>query len=1164
MRLSKVIYSGFKSFADTTVLEASSKLVAIVGPNGCGKSNIIDGIRWVLGEGSAKSLRGTSMEDVIFTGTDSRPPSDRASVELIFDNSDGSLQGVYAGYKDISIKRELSRNGESCYYLNSQRCRKKDITDLLLGTGLGSWSYAIIQQGMVSRIVESKPEDVRSFLEEAAGISKFKERKKESIAKIALTKEKLDRLKDIREELGSQLAKLDKQSKQAIKFQKLQKEKITKKAILCNFKINSFTKLRDEHLESMKQLKHELEQINSEYHDYELKLSKERTSLANTQEQLHVKKSEAQAIVTICKQIDLQIQYSKEQCNSNLEEQSILEQQCSDLTEQLKLENNKLEGKISHHSLLKPKYDSIVKELELSKQSTEQAESMLQDWQQRFDARQLTYNQLNQSLEYNLLQSDLIKNQIEEMESKSTQLHALVNRLEEELHASQHFRFTDEIALDEEALTILISTHEQLKESLSQLQLKRNEMQTQITLIQEEKLTLSSMLASLQALQVSGQDHTKSQLLSWLQSHSRETQDIFSNYITVESPWERAVELVLSKQLDAFVSNDVQTIATAVNDIPCGEVMFVIGAFQKSIGDITNRLSSKVQAPNHVVTLLDKIHITQSFESALALINQLPSDESVITQDSIWVQHNSINVLRDSVDSPQGPIQRARERQSVENAIKDLQHKLENLQNNLISNSGQINFYQQEFEANTKAITEIRLRLDKLKSEQFILIKTVTENKVTSESSTKNLTEINLLLKAKRNELLENIKDIEQKEDERSSLAQDLKLLLQEKEAIILTIKNSRNIHEEKILTCSKISSDLEHEQLLCDSIKSLIATIEQQLAQTKQRISVNANTIISLQEKIPKLEEEKIKHYTDNDLIQVACVDLQKLFQLNCDQIAIFEQQLATLLQNKESLQAFIHEKQLLLQETQLQITQYEEQKSSLNITISVPELTDQTEETLTLEIEKIETSLGQFGAINMVAMEEYSELLDRKNILDTQCDDVIHALKTLQETIDSINKETDESFHSVFSAVSINLNKIANQLFNGGSARLELNDDLEYPGVSILIQPPGKKITHIHLLSGGEKSLAAIAFVVSMFTLNPAPFCLMDEVDAALDEVNVERFCVLIREMSKTVQHLVITHHKTTMANADQLLGVTMSEAGVTKLVGVNLREATAFAIV
>lgn len=1189
MRLKHIKLAGFKSFVDPTKVPFEQQMTAIVGPNGCGKSNIIDAVRWVLGESSAKNLRGDAMTDVIFNGAATRKPIGQASVELVFDNIDGRIQGNMADRNQISIRRLVNRESTNTYFLNGTKCRRRDITDIFLGTGLGPRSYAIIEQGTISRLIESKPHELRIFIEEAAGISKYKERRKDTENRIRHTRENLSRLSDIRSELSLQIDKLHKQSEAAKRFRTLKSQERKYKAELSVLRWQGFDVQSKQQEEYYNLAKIDIESISKLQDEQNIALfqakqkaeldTKAITELNNRKLQLtnHIARTEQN------------IKHLKQQSSSTIQNNDITQQQLLNAQALLKTEQEKRTQLDNNLSTTLPKL------LEVEETLIEQKNRLEHLTTQQNDA-QILWNSSYQKVSEFKDTTATITNKIELEQQKESQAQVQIESLNKQKH------LLDEQYLQQSQLNTA-TNKETSKDLEASLSLKVTAQENLDHLIQDEnnklndiKQELASNKASLVALNnnIKNIDQQLSKKENWqVQQHhalvklglvneslsadnlteeKKSTDGIIKTIVEqlkVEAGWERAVESLLMGWTQAEIVNSVSHSISVIKEldnallIESSEVYASTGSLnnnastQKKQGTITEKIE------NLPVTLsfLNKIYFAADIEQAQRMLANLQYDESVICMDTSWLGHGFVR--KGAIETVPNYLLL---HESKEQLVRDI---------NLLSQS--INQHEQGLIKLEQGLNELLINkkqlVDELKSLELLLQKTKQTEALAEQDKQFYLTQQN---KIKDNIVLHehqlqtfkvNVGQLISEREKQITPVDinfdDLKIE-QEKLAQHIKLSQSQVNHlaEERHKIAINVEQFKNEKEQSQQSIQSVQKTIERLLEQQMSNQSVIDNGVEPL-----KLDEDKLVQWLkemseiDNDInklqgyisqaqLQVKSLELEQ--NKNQDKVFALREKSAKFHLDYESYKLRAESSLDLLKETQ---------QSFDEILKNMPK--NAKESIWQAHIIRFSKDIERLGAINLAAIDEYETQLSRKEYLDTQNNDLMLAISTLEAAIEKIDKESRQKFKNTFEQVNKDLKSLFPKVFGGGKAYLELTGtDMLDTGVTIMAQPPGKKNSTIHLLSGGEKALTALSLVFAIFRLNPAPFCMLDEVDAPLDDANVSRFCNLVREMSRTVQFIYISHNKIAMEMASHLTGVTMFEPGVSKMVAVDIEEAVAMA--
>lgn len=1161
MRLNYIKLAGFKSFVDATKVPFPDQMTCVVGPNGCGKSNVIDAVRWVLGESSAKNLRGDAMTDVIFNGSNSRKPVSRASVELVFDNSDGRLQGEYAGYQEISVKRVVSRDGQSGYFLNGSKCRRRDITDLFLGTGLGPRSYAIIEQGMISRLIESRPQELRVFLEEAAGISRYKERRKETENRIRRTQENLERLTDVREELSTQLAKLQRQAAAAKRYKTLKAEERTFKAQLQALRWLQYQQQCDRVEEQLQAQQTELERWIAEQRGSE----RGQTALRERQAELKQTFDDAQRQFYECNteitRLEQHIQHQRQMAEQQRRQLDEAQRQRTEL--ELRLAEDK-ESLAQYEEL----YEQHLPELEVLQASQdEMAEQVLQA-EDKLAAIQEEVQQYEQSQRDRQQKLDLIQVELRGIEQLSQGLRQQEQQYQQKLASLKE---TDYSTRSTQASQLLEERRErkaqadqalqQAVEAMNDAERTRDESRDQLAGLKAEEHKLEAQRQSYQHLLKNRQPAESEALQQWLenQSYSR-----LLELLEVEDSWHTAVEVVAGPWLQAAVltGDDAQT---CLADAPLGieQPGWLLAIDQEVAGQKTTPRSGSLA------------EVIRGDARHLSLFNQVCRLEKVTaswTESDAWafaVDRDGILHYRDG-----------RASKSFEKEDSQL-------------------LWQQALDELTSRLQHVREQ-HKLQHEQTdaaqLACKTATEQleQARTEQRQAEYAEIE-----QRNKVEQIIQAQVQHDDAVAELEQALEALMlsrAEQEEKQLTLEDewqrwqAQDSNEQLLLEARQrleqsrrqLTDSREHQQKSVSQYHQMqlaIQQAEQQCAHTRQGIERQQQALQELTQRTTELQQapdDEIESAVQQEALAEA---IQRREQAEtektavADELAGVESELNVLNQGQQGVQLKIDQQRQQVETSKLELAASRERGHTLleglqetgfalkDVLETMPE--DAEIKAWQTRLDSIARSLQQLGAINLAAIEEAETQAERKAYLDSQYDDLTASLQLLDDAIKKIDKETRQRFRKTFDQVNHDLGELFPKVFGGGSAYLDLtDDDLLETGVTIMARPPGKKNSTIHLLSGGEKALTALSLVFAIFRLNPAPFCMLDEVDAPLDDANVGRFCRLVQEMSESVQFIYISHNKIAMEMATHLAGVTMQEPGVSRLVAVDVDEAVALA--
>ncbi len=1168
MRLKLIKLAGFKSFVDPTTVPYPDNLSAIVGPNGCGKSNIIDAVRWVMGESSAKNLRGDAMTDVIFNGSSARKPVGQASVELVFDNTEGKLQGEYASYNELSIRRIVTREAQSTYYLNGTRCRRKDITDIFLGTGLGPRSYAIIEQGMISRLIESKPQELRVFIEEAAGISKYKERRRETENRIRHTRENLDRLGDLREELGKQLAHLQRQAVAAEKYKTFKAEERVLKAELAAIRWNSLNQQVEALDKRIRELKVELEARAAEQQNVDTQIEKKRENQIESNDKFNEVQGRYYGIGATISRLEQELQHRAErkiQLNQDHERTII---SLENANQHQLADGEKITLLEAELQTLEPEYTSVKGQAETSASKLSESDSRMHQWQQEWDL-------FNQKASENSQLTEIQKTRIHHSE---TLLDRLSQKNEEIIHEKESLtknssaddisQLSDEVEVLTASVAEIKSTVESNKQKLSEQRISRDQLQTELQQQQQILQQLEGKSVSLNALQQAALGKSSKHISSWLESKGLSDAPRLAEKLTVNTGWEKAVETVLGDSLQAVVVDSLDNSSHLLNDFSQGILTIVESTeatvLESTVNDFIT-LASKVNGEDAYRKLLNNVFVAEDLQQALSMRAKFSSEQSVVTKDGLWLGDNWLRISRDE-DAEAGVLEREQElkliqqelvlqTQTVEKLVDELQQhrqkltdfeeQWQNAQSQLVNLNQNLSEKNSLLQSKKSSIEHTQQRIQRLQKE-------LDENDLRKAEEQEKIAESRILLEESLEQMAndETMRSelLEIREQRRANLIHVRERAREDKDLVHKLALRSESIKTELTLTENSLQRSISQVTEFTERLERLKIQMEQNLE--------------PIAEKQLLLDESLQQHLSVEEELKQARIQLDDCEQ----QLRNLEKQRLQFEQSHEAVRRKIESENLARQaqsiqrENQLQIL-----KESNHVVEEVVSRLDENanEEEWSQRIAKLAFKIERLGAINLAAIEEYDSQSERKVYLDAQHEDLNEALDTLESAIRKIDKETRTKFKQTFDKINKGIQELFPKVFGGGHAYLELTgEDLLDTGVAIMARPPGKRNSTIHLLSGGEKAMTAIALVFAIFHLNPAPFCMLDEVDAPLDDANVGRYCRLVEEMSKKIQFIYISHNKQAMEMAHALIGVTMQEPGVSRMVSVDIEEASAMA--
>ena len=1167
MRLRKIKLSGFKSFVDPTTLIIPGNLVGIVGPNGCGKSNIIDAVTWVMGESSAKHLRGESLTDVIFNGSTTRQPVGQASVELIFDNSEGKATGQYGSYNEISIKRRINREAISTYLLNGTRCRRKDIHSLFLGTGLGPRSYSIIEQGMISRFIEAKPDELRVFIEEAAGISKFRERRRETETRIRHTKENLNRLNDIREELGKQLNHLQRQAKAAERYQVLKQGHRQLNAELLSLTWRDLNLNIQARSEKVRAKETRVEQGIALMRKIEAAIEHSRDELTAANDNFNKVQSEYYQAGGDISQLEQKIQNTNERIDVLEADIAKTSKSLATAEEQQKHDSQQLQAISAKGKNLTPELQGSRTDSDKAYSSLNQAENALQPWQDEWDAYMQSTAGLGRQIEVESTRLGHQQAGLEEIRYRKQTLTTELETAEVEDLGTQLTKLDADVARHSREVDTSRTKLDKKLDDVRQCRGKVNHLAEKIADIRTVEQKSKGTLASLEALQQGDSSQDDGRVSKWLSSFSKKAHSQLVEQITVDPDWSHALETVLKQHLQSVVISDFHQALKALKattDINVGIVTESSSQVTRKKGDMPCLLD-KVSSDIRLDGLLADIYLAQDINEALKIYPLLKGSKSVVTRSGIWLGKDWMRV---------------NQVQNVEDSILLREKKINTITSELNGLSNEITLLQRQ-------LNETQQRLEKTEKEQHDGQKELSAIQEGLTAIRSNQSEI----KERREQTLKRIEQIREELDSlvsrEESDQQELDIIQnsQKRAEADLTQLSAHGVRltelrekHQKLLGDARTSWQTTHEHsheiaLQLESISSKRASLEQAIKRNEVLIANLTITSDDLQANLQKINSPLADQQQLLKSKLAAIVKTEKRLSTAREQVQAVdvntrnkEQERAAAELQVEGYRNDLEKVRIEAHEVKVKLQAIEEQLQAGNHKASEilkPLDKSATKEEWQEKINNAEKRIQRLGPINLAAIDEFSQLTERKNYLDSQNHDLSEAMNTLENAIRKIDKETRTRFKETFDNLNYNLKEMFPTLFGGGHAYLEMTgDDLLQTGVAVMARPPGKKNSNIHLLSGGEKALTAIALVFAIFKLNPAPFCILDEVDAPLDDTNAQRFSALVTEMSADVQFLLITHNKITMEITQQLLGVTMHEPGVSRLVSVDMQEAVKIA--
>lgn len=1162
MRLKCMKLAGFKSFVDPTTVNFPSNLCGVVGPNGCGKSNIIDAVRWVMGESSAKQLRGESITDVIFNGSGGRKPVGQSTIELIFDNSEGRIGGEYAAFSEISVRRRVSRDGVSDYFLNGSKCRRRDVMDIFLGTGLGPRSYSIIEQGMISSLVTARPEDLRVYIEEAAGISKYKERRRDTENRIKRTRENLERLTDIREELERVISRLKRQANAAERYREYKAEERELNQQLIALKWRDMDASAEKQREFIRAQELELEKLTTDNVAGDTGIERLRAELVEKNEEFTEIQGRFYSEGAEIARLEQQVEYQRSASKKVQEDLQRAQESGQQMRDHLQQDKSKCSGWEAEIAELQSQAQKGISAAESARARLAETEAKVAEWQGQWD--QFSSNSSNTQRDVEVKQSS-----ISHLESSLTQMQQRLAKLRE-------------TAVSDEKL-------QELKSELDGLELQKTQIETDLAKAVEQESTLAEQVQSQrqlereaievlnklrQQLSVDQGRHDslvelyeaalgRSEISSdaWMQANSLTNNQVMADQLNVESGWENAVEMVLEPFISSLSVDGLANYEQALVSFD-GDSISLIDSNAKPVSVQSNSLAAKVDNPA-AQALMANIMVADSLEQALSLRANMAKGETVITPEGIWFGEGWCRV-RPSNSNDQGVLSRKSEIDALSVKVAGLAEsetksasEVDAMRTALGERELQLKDARQKLAEKTLQSNRISAEYSGAKSKYDQILQT-RDSQVQEISSTEaRMSEDDAKLSQTRTDLSVSIETLDKLNQQRQELQQQRQ---EHQEAL----SQARTQEQETRQSLQQLQSREQIVKAQLAAVVEAIGRLERQLEQVQEQettlqeaAKTDDNPIEDLQSKLTARVAVRLQ--TEQALTEVRAIVQNK------------EAELQEFDRNKQALQQKIAEQRESLQQKKIDaqeiitrcktLAEQLESTTPQDILAAIPD--DAQPDVWEEQLSALQNRINRLGPINLAAIDEFKEESERKTYLDAQNAELESALSTLEGAIRKIDKETRTRFKETYDRINSGFKTLFPVLFGGGHAYLDLTgDDLLETGISIMARPPGKRNSTIQLLSGGEKAMTAIALVFAIFQLNPAPFCMLDEVDAPLDDANVARFADMLRTMSDQVQLIFITHNKITMEVADHLMGVTMHEPGVSRLVTVDVNKAVELA--
>lgn len=1202
MRLSSIKLSGFKSFADPTHFQLPGQLVGVVGPNGCGKSNIMDAVRWVLGESRASELRGESMQDVIFNGSTSRKPASRASVELVFENADQRVAGHWGQYSEIAVRRVLTRDGTSGYFINNQAVRRRDVHDVFLGTGLGPRAYAIIGQGTISRIIESRPEELRLFLEEAAGVSKYKERRRESEHRVADARDNLSRVEDILRELGANLEKLEQQAAVASRYQALQNQVQTRQHQLWWLKRKESERVLQDiqaqgqqtvnaleaKMASLREAQSRLEHIRQEHYSAS-------DAVSSAQGHLYSASSEVG-------RLEAQIRFVVE---GRQRAQDRLGQIEAQLTQwQQRLEQTKTEKTELHAAKMEAEEESAILEAQMD-EAAQTLPELEQAYQQALAQAQTQRDQVQavqQQIQVLSTEQRHAQEQLNALTQRKERLAAQKNSQNEGLNPAQIQASEQQLAELRAECDTVQAQMLHLEASLAEAETQRKNQQNLVLLEQGKHTALLARLQALQTLQTK-LEHEGS-LAVWLEKQGLGQLTPLWKKLHIEKGWEAALEAALRERLHALEVGRLETVSAFVTQAPGVKLGFYsqqdaiqtskpvqdaaaidTAAIDTAAIDVaapeaglshSNALVAEGahQLPALIARLqlhdaklkqllsewLHGCYTANSIEQAMAVRSKLAPGHTIYLAQGHAITRHGLDLYAEDSERA-GMLARAQEMDSLNTQMS--------AQKVLLDEAKSVQMrHETDYQQTQTQLQQLRQEDQKLRNQAHSLEVEVLRQQQLAQQQQARQAQIEQDIgdtEAQRAQWDERLQQAQARFEELDMELADTQERHAELEEQAAAAKRQREQAQEQLRQLERQAREAEF------TLRSLQAK-EEELA----RFAASAGEQrAGLQEEQNRLQQELLSSSATEAETGLQSALAHKIELENklavarshyddlSAQLRSTDEQRLTIERELDPLRSEITAFQLKEQAARIAAEQYQEYLTEAGADAESLAQSIENEGVklsgLQAEIDRQQREIQALGAVNLAALEELGTARERKEFLDAQSADLLDAITTLEGAIRKIDAETRQLLGATFDSVNEHFGRMFPSLFGGGQAKLVMTgEEILDAGVQVMAQPPGKKNQTIHLLSGGEKALTAIALVFAIFQLNPAPFCLLDEVDAPLDDANTERYAKLVTSMSGQTQFLFISHNKIAMEMAQQLIGVTMQEQGVSRIVAVDMETA------
>jgi chromosome segregation protein len=1162
LRLTQIKLAGFKSFVDPTHIDLPGRLVGVVGPNGCGKSNIIDAVRWVLGESKASALRGESMQDVIFNGSALRNPVARASVELVFDNSLGKAAGQWSEYAEISVKRILQRDGESSYFINNTHVRRRDVQDIFLGTGVGPRAYAIIEQGMISRVIEAKPEELRVFLEEAAGVSKYKERRRETEHRLEDTRENLARVDDIRRELETQIEKLAEQAEVAKQYTALHSEAQLKQHLLWLLRKQEAGNETIRQRREIEKATNELEAETARLREIERRVEALRAEHYTAADAVNVAQGELYTVSTEVSRLETEIRFVGET-------RQRLEAQVGKIALQLEQWDRHRAELDAGRSMWLARREEARGRVTGAERELADERAKVPAAEQRFRSAQTHLAEARDAIGHAEQQLQVEQNTLAHLGRVLAQLESRAERLASELGqlVEPDAAKVEEVESLAQAagrdLTTLNAQIERAEGALPQLESTHRTALEALQRLERERSEREGRLSTLRRIQERVDEDAGIQ--DWLERHALTALPRLWQKVSVDPGWETAVESVLRERLHSLELASAEAIQQLLDDPPAAKLAVFSGGAVRAlpVGSALTPLASKVRCGDPGISAL-----IEDWLRGFYAVDGVPSldDRRALAPGAVMVNAEGHQFGRYSVGF-HGP-------DSSDAGILIRQREIEALTAELAQYTPRVMAAQDAVARADAGLAEYRALLTGLRGRESELKQRRHDQELEHLKLAEGASRVRERREQVRSELAEVNQQRAAERTNREGSERNVVLHQGEIDRMSAAFESAREAHDEALRhldaqreAVQAAERALQEAQFVSRESENKISEIDRSSENLLEQATEAQAQRAAAQEELSGLEDSALRVSLDEALAQR--VDRERVLAQARDR----QEELGAQLRGADE-ERLASEQRMPPLRDRIGDLRLKEQAASLNHDQFATQLAEAGADEASLatrlergmrpnalqaEIVRLNQAMADLGPINMAALEELASSQERKQFLDAQAADLTEALATLENAIRRIDRETREMLRQTFESANRQFAQLFPALFGGGEARLVMTgEEILDCGVEVRAQPPGKRTSTIHLLSGGEKALTAIALVFSLFQLNPAPFCLLDEVDAPLDDTNTERFCRLVKRMSEQTQFAFISHNKITMEIAEQLVGVTMQESGVSRVVAVDIEEA------